>query len=275
MTVIAMTREIGSLGTDVAAGVAKELNLKIVHSEIITNQVAERLGVEESAVQRYVDGSASLLERWLINRRKLSHYTAEEILRLAQAGNVLIRGCGAATLLRDMPQVISVRVCAPMAFRIRVMMQKMGIKDPDAVRQEIERFDAAHIRVMRGSFNVEREDALLYHLVLNTDRMPVDACVKAICELARHSRFQDHATTRSALANKLLEAKISSALGDEIGNSMAPLGVSVSADNGRVTLAGMSSSGSLRARAEKVVARIAGVCAIDNRIISVPSHGRR
>ena len=117
MTVIAMTREIGSLGTDVAAGVANELNLKIVHSEIITNQVAERLGVEESAVQRYVDGSASLLERWLINRRKLSHYTSEEILRLAQAGNVLIRGWGAATLLRDMPEVISVRVCAPMAFR--------------------------------------------------------------------------------------------------------------------------------------------------------------
>jgi len=274
MTVIAMTREIGSLGTDVAAGVANELNLKIVHSEIVTNQVAERLGVEESAVQRYVDGSASLLERWLINRRKLSHYTGEEILRLAQAGNVLIRGWGAATLLRDVPQVISVRVCAPMAFRVRVMMQKMGIKDPDAVRQEIERFDAAHIRVMRGSFNVEREDAL-YHLVLNTDRMPVDACVKAICELARHSRFQDHATTQSALANKLLEAKVSSALGDEISTSIAPLGVSVSADNGRVTLVGMSSNGKLRARAEKVVARIAGVCAIDNRIISVPSHGRR
>jgi cytidylate kinase len=215
------------------------------------------------------------LERWLINRRKLSHYTSEEILRIAQRGDVLIRGWGAATLLRDMPQVISVRVCAPTAFRIRVMMQKMGIKDPDAVRQEIERFDAAHIRVMRGSFNVEREDALLYHLVLNTDRMPVDACVKAICELAQHSRFQDHATTRSALANKLLEAKVSSALDDEISASIAPLGVSVSADNGRVTLAGMSSSGKLRARAEKVVARIAGVCAIDNRIVSVPSHGRR
>jgi hypothetical protein len=52
------------------------LNLKIVHSKIVANQVAERLEVEERAVQRYVDGSASLLERWLINRRKLSHYTS-------------------------------------------------------------------------------------------------------------------------------------------------------------------------------------------------------
>jgi cytidylate kinase len=272
MTVITMTREIGSLGTDVAAGVAKELNLKIIHSDIVATQIAERMGVEESAVQRYVDGSASILERWLINRRKLSRYTSEEILRLAQEGNVLIRGWGAASVLRDMPQVISVRVCAPMAFRVRTMMMKMGIKDADAIRQEIERFDAARIRVM-NSINAEREDALLYHLVLNTDRLPVGACVEAICQLARHPNFQDHATTQSALANKFLEAKISSALGDQISDSMAPAGITVSADDGKVTLVGASSSGNLRARAEEVAARVAGVCVIDNRIVSVPTHG--
>jgi hypothetical protein len=48
-----------------------------------------------------------------------SRYTSEEILGLAQRGNVLIRSWGAATLLRDLPQVISVRVCAPMSTRVR------------------------------------------------------------------------------------------------------------------------------------------------------------
>jgi cytidylate kinase len=273
MTVIAMTREIGSLGAEVAEAVAKELDLKIIHSEIVANQIAERLGVGEGAVRRYVDGSASILERWLINRRKLSRYTSEEILRLAQQGDVLIRGWGAAALLRDMPQVISVRVCAPMAFRVRVMMERMGVTDADTVRQEIERFDAAHTRVMRGSFDVEREDALLYHLVLNSGRLPVDACVEAVCRLARHPHFQDRVTAQLALADKLLAAKINSALGDEIGRSMAPTGITVSAENGRVTLAGTSSSGGLRARAEKVTASIAGVYAIDNRIVSVPTRG--
>src|SRR5215468_12023635 len=154
MIVIAMTRQLGCLGTEVANGIADRLGLKIIHSEIVANNVAERLGVGEGSVLRYVDGSASLFERWAIDKRKLSRYTTEEILRLAQQGNVLIRGWGAAVLLRDIPQVISVRVCAPMAFRVRMMMQKMGIKDPNAVRQEIDRFDAAHSRVMRGSFNV-------------------------------------------------------------------------------------------------------------------------
>ena len=180
MTVIAMTREIGSLGTEVAAGVAKRLGLEIVRSEVAANNVARRLGVAESAVTRYLDGSASLLERWRIDRRKLFHYAAEEILGLAQRGNVLIKGWGAATLLRDVPQVISVRVCAPMDFRVRVMMERLGRNDADALREEIERFDAARARTLRVYFNVEEEDARLYHIMLNTERLSVDACVNAV-----------------------------------------------------------------------------------------------
>jgi len=275
MPVIAMTRELGSLGSDVAAGIAKALNLKFIHSEIVANQVAGRLGVEESAVRRYVDGTASILERWLIDRRKLSRYTCEEMLQLALEGNVLIRGWGAATLLRDMPHVISVRVCAPMDFRVRVMMDRLGVADAGAVRQEIERFDAAHARAMRTTFDVAKEDALLYHVVLNTKRLPVEACVRAVCELAGHARFRDSDIARSALANRLLEARINSALTEEIGISMAPAGVTVSAANGKVTLIATSSSGNLRAKAEQVASRIAGVRHIDNRIVSVPSRGGR
>jgi cytidylate kinase len=273
MTVIAMTRQLGCLGAEVAAGVAGRLGLEVILSEIVANNVAERLGVGEGMVQRYVEGSASLFERLAINKRKLSRYTAEEILRIAQGGNVLIRGWGAATLLRDMPQVISVRVCASMDFRVRVMMERLGTTNAEAVREELERFDAAHARAMRASFDVEQEDSLLYHIVLNTDRLPVDACVDAVCGLAAHPRFRNRMTIRTALADKLLETKVSSALSEEIGISIAPTGVSVSADNGRVTLAGTSSSGALRARAEKVAHRVAGVRQIDNRIISVPSRG--
>jgi hypothetical protein len=100
MTVIAMTREIGSYGLDVAAGLAGTLGLKIVQSDTVANSIAKRLGVDERAVLRYVNGSASLLERWQIDQRRLFHYAAEEILRLAQQGNVLIKGWGVATLPR-------------------------------------------------------------------------------------------------------------------------------------------------------------------------------
>lgn len=272
MTVIAMTRELGSRGSEVAAGIARTLKLKIVHSEIVASQIAERLGVERGAVRRYADGQASLLERWTIDRRKFRRYTCEEILRLAQNGNVLIRGWGAATLLRDRP-VISIRVCAPVDFRVKVMMDRLGSTDAAAVRQEIERFDAAHARAMRATFAIDAEDPLLYHVVLNTQRLSVEACVAAACTLAR--QFRDTWTARSTLANRLLEAEIDSALADEIGLGMAPTGVQVSAKNGDVTLIATSSSGHLRAKAEKVASGIAGVRRIDNRIVSFPTRGSR
>ena len=273
MTVIAMTREIGSLGTEVAARVGKRLGLEIVRSEVAANNVARRLGVAESAVSRYLDGSASLLERWQVDRRKLFHYASEEILSLAQRGNVLIKGWGAATMLRDVPQVINVRVCAPMEFRVRVMMERQGRNDAPAVRVEIERFDAARARTLRAYFNVEQEDARLYHIVLNTERLSVDACVAAVCKLAESPQFRDTFESRSALANKLLEAKISSALVDHISVAMAPLGLSVSIANGKITLTGTTSSGSLRKRAEEIAHASAGMLQIDNRILSVPTRG--
>jgi len=259
---------------DVAEGLASKLGLKIIRSEIVADSVAERLGIDAKVFLRYMDGTASLVERWRIDRRKLVHYTSEEVLRLAQQGNVLIKGWGAATLLRDLPQVISARVCASMDFRVRVLMDRLGTKNANAVREQIERHDAARARTMGVYFNIEQEDARLYHVVVNAERLSVEACVNTIAEVAESRQYRSNWAARSALANRLIEARISSAFAEQISASMAPLGVSVSVANGRITLAGISCSGALRRRAETIAHAVAGTFQIDNRIVSVPSHGR-
>jgi len=274
VTVIALTQEMGSRGAEVAAGVAQKLGLKIIDTEMVAKNVARRLGVAEDAVLRHFNGSPSLLDRWSLNAGKLVRYTTEEILRRAQQGKALIQGCGAATVLRDIPQVISVRVCAPMDYRVRVTMEQLGGNDAEAARQEIERFDAAHARAMRILFSAESENLHLYHIVLNTERMSVDACVKAVCKLVESPRFHDHATTSSVLADKLLEARLNSAFAEKVSVSMAPLGVWVAVTGGTITLGATTTSGSLRRRAEAIAREIDGNAPIDNRIRSVPSRGR-
>jgi cytidylate kinase len=154
MVAIAMTREMGTLGKDVAQGIADSLGLKVIHSELVEHDLAKRLGVQESEVHRYLEGNASLLERWKIDKKKLSQYTAEEILEFARDGNVVIRGWGAVAVLRAVPHVLRVRICAPMHFRERVIMERLGLKDAGEARNEIEQNDAAHARIMRGLFGV-------------------------------------------------------------------------------------------------------------------------
>jgi len=51
VTVIAMTRELGCRGVEVATGLADRLGLRIIDSEIVANNVAARLGIEERQLE--------------------------------------------------------------------------------------------------------------------------------------------------------------------------------------------------------------------------------
>src|SRR3990172_4896125 len=100
MPLIAMTREMGSLGKDVAQGVAEALGLEVVHHEII-DQLADKMRLRKSHVVRLLDGKASMLERLTADRASLAIYTADETYAIAQRdGGSVIRGWGATHLLR-------------------------------------------------------------------------------------------------------------------------------------------------------------------------------
>jgi len=90
----------------------------------------------------------------------LSRYTLNQVSQFVDEDNVLIRGWGAARY-SGIRGILCVRVCAPMAERVRVMMERLAMKDAEATWQEIERFDAANSRAMRASFNFDWNDALL------------------------------------------------------------------------------------------------------------------
>ncbi len=263
MVTIAMTREMGTLGKDVAQDIAAALDLKVIHSELVANDLAKKLGVEGSAVHHYLEGSASLLERWKIDKIKLSQYTAEEILEFAQAGNVVIRGWGAVAVLRTVPHVLRVRVCAPMAFREKVMMDRLGLKSASEARVEIERNDAAHARLMRGFFGVNWESPELYHLVLNTGCVPVDTCVRAVRLLADDPAFAESEGSRGELADKLIDARVRTVLSEMVVGTSPNIAVS----SGRVTLSGVLSAGGDLAGAVDKIRGIEGVKDVDNKVL--------
>ena len=270
MVAIAMTREMGTLGKDVAQGIADQLDLQVIHHEIVEHDLAERMGMPESAVHRYLEGNASMLERWKVDKKKLSRYTALEILEFAQQGNVVIRGWGATALFRDVPNVLRVRVCAPMAFREQVMMQRLGIADASIVRREIEQSDAAHARIMQGYFGVDWKDPLLYHIVLNTGSIPVESCVRTLRLLTDDQAFQETAATRAALADRLTEWRVRNALAERYVGGLVDSGIEAGVANGRVTLHGTCMQHQMKADIEKYVRGIAGVKEVENRIVVVP-----
>ena len=67
MTVIAMPREMATLGKDVALGVAKELGLQVVHRELVERDIAERMDVNRSTVHQFLEGTPRLWDRWKLD----------------------------------------------------------------------------------------------------------------------------------------------------------------------------------------------------------------
>ena len=266
MAVIAMTREMATLGRDVAAGLAAELGLVVVHHELVAHDIAERSGMRESEVQRFLEGEASLLERWRFDRARMSRYTSEEIMELAAKGNVLIRGWGATYLLRKIPHVLCVRICAPMADRERVLMDRMHITDPTTARREIERNDAAHNGTMQRLFGIDWTDPALYALVLNTARVPVADCVAHIVRLAQSPAFTETPASRLALRDQVILSHVHSALDRRFGASPSALGIDAEVNAGRVVLRGALSDDRMIAEAVRLMHAIQGVTSVECRI---------
>ena len=265
MPVIAMTREMGSCGREVAERVAEEMGLALVMHELVEHDLAGRLQVQESAVHHRFEGGATLRERWQVPSKRLAQYTAQEILELAQRGNVLIRGWGACVLLRDVPHAVRVRVCAPMELRERSVMQRRS-KDRGAARREIARNDAAHKRTLQAAFGVDREDPLLYNLVLNTERLSVETCARLVRELVASPELRETEASRAILDDKVLEAHMRVKLRERFTAGTGVSGIAATARGGKVVLEGIAIHATLAHEAGKIVAAIPGVKDVDNRV---------
>jgi len=256
MPVIAITREMGSLGKDVASGLGEALGLPVVYTEVIDN-LADKMRVRKSHVIRLLDGSAGFLEQLTADKTSLSIFTADEILGVAAKGTgAVIRGWGATHLLREVPHAVCVRVCAPFEVRKRRMMERLGSEDAERVAEEIRVNDEAHSAIMRRHFDLDWTASEHYDLVLNTKRVAVDECVDEVLALTRSPRFAETDAARHRLADLALAARVRAAL--RRSPETRDAAVAVDADAGRVTLSGAGSTDEMLAFVE-VAAAVPGV----------------
>ena len=257
MPVIAMTREMGSLGKDVGAAVSARLGKPLVHHEII-DPLANKMRLRKSHVIRFLDGKANIWERLTTDKTSLSIFTADETVKLVEGGDVaVIRGWGSAHLLRRIPHVICVRVCAPLSLRTQRMMERLNTDDRDFVVNEIKLSEEAHGAITRRHFGINWQDPEQYDLVLNTERLSIDECADEVMGLAEDAQFQETAQSRQMLADLALETHVRAAL--RADPRTAKMRISIDCDQGRVTLGGIVDSGLEPGDASKVAAAVPGV----------------
>ena len=264
MAVIAMTREMGSLGRDVAAGYAERARRKVVYHEII-EPVADKMRLRKSHVERFLDGKSGLLERLSTDKTSLCIYTAEETFRLlGEPETAVIRGWGAVHLLKCVPHVIRVRICAPFEVRVRNMMERLGTNDRAAIEKEMRLSDEAHSAIVRRHFGVDWRDPEHYHLVLSTANLPIQTCIDQIETLAKQPQFRETPESRRVAHDLGLEASVRAALRRD--SRTAGLALMINCVDEIATLTGMVPDSDSAQAANDVACTVMGIRRVRNQL---------
>jgi len=273
MPLIAMTREMGSLGKDVAAAIAEKSGRKVVYHEII-DMLANKMRLRKSHVERFLDGRAGLWERLTTDKTSLSIFTAEETFRfLLDGSTIVIRGWGASHLLRDIPHVLRVRVCAPHEVRVARMMERLGTDKRDAVEAEIAMSEESHAAITKRHFGIDWKEPEHYDLVLSTERMSVPECVDQLECAMRQPRFRETPDSLRKVENLALSWSVRAALRRD--ERTKDVNLTVECDGGRVKLLGVVDGEDEVRAAEEVAASVAGVQSVANEVKSPERAGSR
>jgi cytidylate kinase len=211
MVVITMSRQMGTPCAQIAERLCTELHLTPFDKKLMM-RVAMESGLSETDIIDYTEDQYKL--RGFVDalfrrtrpvtevvssegiteaafeqqRRTLDEETAVRFERstinaACERGDVLIIGRGGQVILEDKANVLHVRLTAPFAARVGVVQAEQGITAGQAWRLVAER-DRVKRQYLRTLHNADVEDPTLYHLVLNTHKLGVDACVALIKEAA-------------------------------------------------------------------------------------------
>jgi cytidylate kinase len=180
MSTVTISRQLGSLGHEVARAAADRLGYRLVWREAI-NQAARQAGAPEVAL-------AAIDELGLLGlcpspkACHAYHRAVRQVMEeLANKGGVVILGRAGQVILRDHPEVLHVRVVAPKRLRVERISRRHGIS-LQASEAQVEASDRYRQAYLRRFYHVRGDDSDLYDLFINTGRLSPGGAANLICE---------------------------------------------------------------------------------------------
>ncbi len=130
------------------------------HTSMLRDSVEEWMGLHPSA--------------WTIVQK-----TNATILQLARLGNVILVGRGAMVITSKLSNVFHVRLVGSLEKRIEYGQKVYGLDRKKAL-DFIKKRDEGRKRYLKDNFDVDVENPLLYHVIINTDLVGHDQAASLI-----------------------------------------------------------------------------------------------
>ena len=201
MTTITLSRQLGSGGDQIAARVSELLNYRLFDKNMIL-QVAADVGLSENEIvdfsedshtarnffERLFGGSRTVVRSrvWVespggerqaqdvrLDDQSSVAITQASVQAAFRRGNVIIIGRGGQAILRGRKDVLHVRIVAPIQQRVARLVDEQ-FTSYDSAAQMIKAHDRASQDYLKHYYEIDWDDPLLYHLVINTGLCSVE-----------------------------------------------------------------------------------------------------
>ncbi len=251
MAVIAVSRQMGAWGDEIAGDAARSLGYSYVDRENIYGE-AERLGLQRGDLEKLDEKKPSLRDRIFRDRISLYKRLLRSIIfQFAKNGNSVLVGGGACLILKDLPGILRVKVVAPEAIRIGRVAEQLGLSSDEAASL-VHSSDNNRAGFIKHLFEADWMDAVKYDLVLNTGHVAREEAARLIEGIATSDRMQWESEEALGLMQKLALARKVDAMLFTDKRVEARYVTVIVEDPGVVTLKGMVNSEDEKQMAESL-----------------------
>ena len=138
----------------------------------LLEQETVRLGVPEAEIEKIDERPAGIFQRFHPGSIYQRYFEAlgQLMHELANRGNVVLVGRGGSRILRDHSRAFHLRVVAPLAVRLRRVMEYRWVRE-NVAKKLIAESDAQRRSFCESYFGVDWADPLEYDLTVNSGRL--------------------------------------------------------------------------------------------------------
>ena len=271
MGIITVSREVGSLGDEIAAGVAQKLGYKLADREYIHTLVKECDLEFSQACSAFASEvkPGRLLERMFFSNPAYHARFASLNFELAAQDNVVIVGRGAQVPLSAVPGVLRCRVVAPLELRVQRIMERMQTPRAEAL-DFVERYGRERKSLMEAVYGKDHPDIYGFQnfdLIVNTAQFNAGEAVNLVAAAARELELRSDPVARQETLQRLALAKRVESLIKKHVNAVPPKDITVEATGpGKVRLVGLVSGKRNKDHAAEIARRDPEVREVDNQL---------
>jgi cytidylate kinase len=255
MSLVVISREMGSGGTQLGRAVAQRLGYRFADRELILEAV-KRYRVREERLCQLEEGRPSFWERFDRDREQYLASLQAVIFAFAADDDAVLTGRAAPFHFGGVSHALRVRVTAPPAVRAARLAEEARISLSEA-NERIERYDRDSAARLQQVLGVDCNAAHGYDVVLNTERGTLDGYVSVLAEFVRHPPFRSTPESVQALRDRAIAAQVRAEL-LQIPELDTPT-IQVRCERGRVYLEGVVFGPLWEARAITAARTVDGV----------------